>query len=302
MRRVLGILLVLTALSAVPGSALARDGAGSTAAATTPSAVVVAAGDIACPPGYPVTSSQCRQAATAKIAIAQNPVRVLGLGDLQYQKGGYSDFVNSYAKSWGKLKSVTYPIPGNHEYMTSGAAGYYRYFQYRQPGAPGYYRRVVNGWQLYMLNSNCTAIDCAAQRTWLEKQLTAHPSRCALIATHHPRFSSGGEHGSQTFVKPFWTIAYRHHVDIALAGHDHDYERFAPMNPSGQLSSTGIQEFVSGAGGRSHYGKGATVPGSQRFINTAFGVLKLTLLPTSYRWSFIDTAGKVRDSGSASCR
>lgn len=263
---------------------------------------VVAVGDIACPAGWPTTRRQCRQAATARAAIRLQPARVLALGDLQYQKGRYRAFRRSYHKSWGKLRSITWPVPGNHEYYTTGARGYYRYFQDRQPGPPGWYRRSLNGWQLYFLNSNCRKVDCSAQRAWLEEEMAAHPSTCSLIAMHAPRFSSGGEHGSARGMKKFWTVAYAHHADIALAGHDHNYERFSPMSPTGVVEpSRGIQGFVSGAGGKSLYAKGTTVAGSQRFISR-FGVLELTLRPGSYAWRFLSPKLRVRDSGSALCR
>jgi hypothetical protein len=63
----------------------------------------------------------------------------------------------------------------------------------------------------------------------------------------------------------------------------------------------GITEFVSGGGGRSLYAKGRTVPGSQ-FFKSRFGVLELTLRPSSYSYRFHDTALSVRDSGTGTCR
>ncbi|MCX6396849.1 MAG: metallophosphoesterase [Propionibacteriales bacterium] len=288
-------------LFAVPTSAATPAPVVAPRTAAVPSVTVVAAGDIACAPGATVTATTCRQASTARLAASLKPNRVIALGDLQYPNGSYSDFLNSYAKSWGALKSITMPVAGNHEYQTPGAAGYYRYFKDRSPGAKGYYRRVINGWQIFVLNSNCDKISCADQRTWLASAMAANPSKCSLIASHHPRFSSGGEHGSSTFMKPFWQIAARYGVDVALSGHDHDYERFALLNPSGQRSSTGIRQFVSGAGGRSHYAKGTTVPGSEKFLSTPFGVLKLTLRPAGYSWQFVGTNGRVLDSGTSAC-
>jgi hypothetical protein len=311
MRRALGCLVVgVVVLSGCGdgGSAIHANGDAALAKArlaalTGPAVTVVAVGDIACPAGRSATAKTCRQGATAKAAAALSPQRVIALGDEQYQKGSYYGFTHSYAKSWGRLRSITYPVVGNHEYYTTGARGYFRYFRYRQPGSPGWYRRSLNGWQLYFLNSNCGKVNCAAERAWLERAMTAHPSTCSLIAMHHPRFSSGGEHGSSLAMKPFWQIAYRHHADIALAGHDHDYERFSPMSPDGVVEPTrGIQEFVSGAGGKSLYPKGTIVAGSRVFLNTTFGVLKLRLTPTGYGWQFRDINLHVRDSGSASCR
>ncbi len=301
MRQLLGFVALALVLTGC-GSGGEASGSEPVRPAAVPVAVIVAAGDIACRPGAAVTSTTCRQAATARLTAQLRPARVLALGDLQYPAASYQHLLGSYAKSWGQFRSITYPAAGNHEYDTPGAAGYYRYFKYRQPGAPGYYRRSLNGWQIYLLNSNCDKINCATQRAWLDRQLTAHPSRCSIIVSHHPRFSSGSEHGNSAFMRSFWAIAYRHHVDVALSGHDHNYERFAPMTPAGAVSNVGIRQFVSGVGGKSFYAKGATVPGSQRFIAGSFGVLKMALRPSSYSWQFIDIAGNVRDSGTSLCQ
>ena len=269
-------------------------------AATSPTAKVVAVGDIACPPGAPVTRRTCRQAATARAAAALQPERVLALGDLQYQTGRYRAFKRSYDKSWGNLRSITWPMPGNHEYETTGARGYYRYFAAEQPGAPGWYRRELNGWQLFFLNSNCTKVDCVAERAWLAQEMAAHPSACSLIAFHHPRFSSG-EHGSNRNMRHFWQIADAHGADLALSGHDHDYERFVPMDSTGAPDPNGIQQFVSGGGGRSLYPRESFATGSQIYLKR-FGVLELDLGAGDYSWKFRTPRLRVRDSGSATCR
>jgi hypothetical protein len=261
---------------------------------------VVAVGDVACPPGAPVTRRTCRQGATARAAVALQPERVLALGDLQYQTGRYRAFKRSYDRSWGQLRSITWPVPGNHEYETAGARGYYRYFAAQQPGAPGWYRRELNGWQLFFLNSNCTKVDCVAERAWLAQEMAAHASSCSLIAFHHPRFSSG-EHGSNRAMRHFWQIADAHGADLALSGHDHDYERFVPMDSAGAPDPNGIQQFVSGGGGRSLYPRESSAPGSQIFLKR-FGVLELELGAGDYSWKFRTPRLRVRDSGSATCR
>jgi hypothetical protein len=302
MRRLGALLAVLAlAVTACGGGASVRPKAPERAAlASAGVAIVVAAGDIACPPGKAVTRTQCRQGATANLVRSLKPQRVIALGDLQYEKGSYADFLGSYAKTWGTFRSITTPVVGNHEYYTAGAKGYYRYWA-GQTSAPGYYRTTINGWQVYVLNTNCDRIDCAAERTWLAAQLRAHPSACAMIVGHHPRFSSGGEHGSSRMMIPFWRIAQAYKVDVALSGHDHDYERFAPKLPGGKVSATGIRQFVAGLGGKSLYPKGTTVSGSKFFLNRTFGVLRLRLTPTSYAWQFRDLAGRIRDSGSTAC-
>ncbi len=212
---------------------------------------VVAVGDIACEPGGTVAPRTCQQAATALLAQGYNAKYVLGLGDLQYLSGSLSEFLASYDKSWGALKSITRPIPGNHEYRTPAASGYFTYFENQQPGGAGYYAFDIGNWRIYALNSNCEQIDCAKQLRWLNSNMAAHPRRCSAIMLHHPRFASSGANSGTAAVQPFWEAAYQHRTDIALAGHAHIYERFRRMTPSGRPSRTGILSFVSGAGGKS---------------------------------------------------
>lgn len=301
MTRALGLIAALVLLAGCGASPTETARLANEAApAATTSAVIVAVGDIACPPGKPVTRTTCRQAATARAAAAIKPARVIPLGDLQYETGNYNAYLGSYAKSWGRFRPITWPVIGNHEYRTPGARGTYRYLA-GLITAPGWYRKEINGWQVYLLNSNCDQVDCAAERNWLRNQLITHPSRCALIAMHHPRFSSGFEHGSNPSMRGFWRIARSYGVDVALAGHDHDYERFALLDEDGRRDPKGIHGFVVGTGGKSLYAKGTTAPGSQRFISR-FGVLKMTLRTYGYSWQFRDTALNVRDSGTSACR
>ena len=275
-----------------------RPQAGLARGATAP-VKLVAVGDIACPPGATPTATTCRQADTADLARSLHPDRVLALGDLQYDSGTYYQFTHSYDLSWGSLKAITEPLLGNHEYRTVDARGYYRYLGGQEPG---YYAWNAGSWRIYNLNSNCAEISCRRELTWLENDLDDHPRRCSIIASHHPRFSSGFEHGNTLAMKPFWQVAYRHHVDLALAGHDHDYERFARKDPAGNLEpNRGIQSFVSGAGGKSLYRLGTRRPGSVYFNGRQPGVLTLVLDDRKWTWKYRTVDGIVRDSGSRSC-
>ena len=296
--------LVLTGCaSEAPAPTASRDDTVYQVASGSSPLRVVAVGDIACPADEPVTAITCQQGATAALARRLSPKLVLALGDLQYPGGALSDFTSGYDTSWGALKDVTRPAPGNHEYVDRGAAGYYSYFKGRQPGAPGYYRVSASGWNIYLLNSNCAKISCAAEAAWLNRQMAAHRSRCSLVTMHHPRYSSGSEHGSTTTVKQLWRVAYRHRNDVVLAGHDHDYERFQPMDAANHVRRRrGMVSFVVGTGGRSLYHLGTRKRGSAYFQNRAFGVLALDLKPGSYTWSYRATSGAQLDGGSRRCR
>ncbi len=263
---------------------------------------VVAVGDVACPPGSRVTAGECRQADTAALAGQIDPDAVIALGDLQYQSGALTDFRNSYDKSWGALKPITFPVPGNHEYRTSGASGYYGYFADRPTGKRGYYSRMLGDWRAYMLNSNCSKINCAAQRRWLRRSLTNRPAACTLFAMHHPRFSSG-EHGSQVAMKPFVKIGFNHRVDLVLSGHDHHYERFRRSSPGGaNAPAKGFFQFVAGAGGKSHYEADPPIRGSLARNDSDFGVLDLTLRKGEFSFAFRTIDGATSDQGVRYCK
>ncbi|MBD1862313.1 MULTISPECIES: metallophosphoesterase [Trichocoleus] len=284
---------------------------GTRAPGTAPA--IAAAGDIACDPDSPKfnggrgTATACRMQATAQLLLNEGLTAVLPLGDLQYEVGSAEAFQKSYAPSWGRLKSITRPVVGNHEYEEPGAASYYRYFG-AAAGSPqrGYYSYDIGQWHLIALNSNCSEVGgCgigSPQERWLKADLAAHPRKCTLAYWHHPRFSSG-HHGNNSDTQAFWQALAAAGADVVLAGHDHHYERFAPQTPQGKLDpDRGIRQFVVGTGGKNHYELGEIQPHSQVRNADTYGVLKLTLHPTRYDWRFISEAGKsFSDSGNSPC-
>jgi len=259
---------------------------------------VVAVGDIACAIDQRVSTTTCRHHDTARLARAYRPSHVLALGDLQYRAGTLQEFRSSYRRSWGPLKRRTRPVPGNHEYRSRGAAGYYAYFRRQRP--PGYYAFDVGSWRVYALNSNCADIDCRREVRWMRQDLRANPRTCSAIMMHHPRYSSA--EGQKASMRRFWRAAYRHGVDIALAGHDHHYERFRRMNAHHRSARDGIESFVVGTGGKDLIPLKRKRRGSVARVDWAFGVLALRLGGDSYAWGFTTTQGRVVDSGVRSCR
>lgn len=259
---------------------------------------VVTVGDIVCASDMQVTDTECQQQATADLASSLDPDAVVALGDLQYESGELEEFERNWAPGWGRFDDIIAPVPGNHEYQTDGADGYLRYFQ-----TGPYYVREIGAWRFYLLDSNCDQVDCAQEAAWLTSDLAANPTSCAAIAMHHPRWSSSVEHGSQEQVDPLWSAAVEGGVDLSLAGHDHDYERFAPIDAAGNVtdSGSGTTHFVVGTGGRSLYEIGDPEMGSQFAIDEAFGVLELSLAPTSFDWRFVDVDGQTLDAGAQEC-
>lgn len=261
---------------------------------TRPSeAVVLAAGDIAA----------CGSGGDERTAtlLDSNRGTVLALGDLAYDSGTLEEFQACFGPSWGRHKRRIRPAPGNHEY-NSDASGYFGYFgRAAGPAGRGYYSFELGSWHIVSLNSERDTDAGGAQVRWLRADLARTRARCVLAFWHRPRWSSG-EYADDARVAPLWNALYDARADIVLSGHDHNYQRYPPMNKRGAIArARGIRSFVVGTGGRDRYGLRAD---SRRRAATdsTWGVLRLTLRPAGYRWRFVPVAGgSYRDSGSGTC-
>jgi acid phosphatase type 7 len=277
-----------------------------------PPAMVMAAGDIACGPNDPSfnngdgTAARCRQRATARQLVAAAPAAVLPLGDTQYEQGERTNYELAYRPSWGVMDAVAHPVPGNHEYETPGAAGYFAYFGARAgPPDRGYYSFDVGSWHLIALNSNCEQVPCgkgSPQEAWLRADLAAHPSRCTLAYWHAARFASG-QASDAPETAAFWEDLYAAGADVVLGAHNHHYERFAPQTPAAVADpQAGIRQFVVGTGGASlHPLVGAVRPNSEVRIVDTFGILSLALHADRYEWRFLAESGATLDAGASAC-
>jgi Calcineurin-like phosphoesterase len=273
---------------------------------------IAAAGDVACDPANTSfhagqgSGLECRQAATSDLLVGQGYAAVLVLGDVQYEEGTAAAFSASYDPTWGRVKSITAPAPGNHEYGTPGAAGYFRYFgTAASDPATGYYSFDLGGWHLIALNSNCSQVGgCGAgssQERWLRRDLAGSTARCTLAYWHHPHFSSG-MHGGSAEYEAFWHALYDAGAEVVLVGHDHDYERFAPQTPTGEAElERGIREFVVGTGGRSLRSFPGVEENSEAHDDTSLGILEMTLGRGAYAWRFRPAVGTFTDRGSFGC-
>jgi hypothetical protein len=281
--------------------------------ADPPIALVAAAGDIACDPADPNyndgngTAAACRMLDTSNLLLGGGYDAVLLLGDNQYSDGSLVQYRTSFDPTWGRLRPVLRPTPGNHEYQTPGAAGYFDYFGAAAGNrAQGWYSYDLGTWHVVVLNSNCDSVGgCgpgSTQLRWLADDLAAHPHACTLAYWHHPRFSSG-PHGDDSTYDAFWRTLYDAGADVVLAGHDHDYERFAPQNPSGQSDPDhGIREFVVGTGGRETRPFAGVRPNSEARDDRDLGVLRLRLRADGYDWEFLPVPGATfTDRGSDGC-
>ena len=255
------------------------------------SVVLVGAGDIS-------VCSRTQDELTAQL-LDNISGTVFTTGDNAYVDGTYAEYLNCYDPTWGRHKSRTKPSPGNHDYLTTGAAGYFQYFN----NIPSYYAYDLGAWRIYALNSEINVSLSSPQVAWLANDLAANPRQCVLAYWHKPRWSSGANHGDNMSMQAIWQMLYDAGAELVINGHEHQYERFAEMNASGAAVSQGLREIVAGTGGAVLYPFGAPKSASQVRNNTTYGVLKLTLRPNGYDWQFVPIAGSTfTDSGSDDCR
>jgi acid phosphatase type 7 len=253
--------------------------------------ILVGAGDIA-------TCDREEDELTAQL-LDEIPGTVFTLGDNAYVDGSYSEYLNCYEPSWGRHKSRTKPIAGNHEYNTTGAAGYFQYFS----NVPSYYAYDLGSWRIYALNSEIDVSLSSPQVQWLVEDLAANPRQCVLAYWHKPRWSSGTNNGSEQSLQSLWQMMYDAGAELVINGHEHNYERFAEMDGAGVEVSEGLREIVVGTGGAGLYDFGTPLATSEVRDSSSFGVLKLTLHATGYDWEFVPAANSTfTDSGSGNCR
>jgi hypothetical protein len=224
-------------------------------------------------------------------------------GDLAYYQGTAEQFRDCYGPTWGRHRDRTRPVPGNHEYESPGAAPYFAYFG-AKAGTPGegYYSYRAGTWLVLAINSMLPLDAGSPQYEWARGELLANRSTpCTFAYWHHP-FVSSSRSGPSHAVEPLVHLLYEEGADVVVAGHDHDYERFAPLDAQGRPDAArGIRHFVVGTGGATLYDFGPPRPGSE-VRHSGWGVIKFTLAPNGYDWEFVPVAGEsFRDAGAGVC-
>jgi len=263
---------------------------------TTGSARLVGAGDIA--------SKGSADIATGDLIEARPDARVFTAGDNAYPDGRASDFTTKYEPAWGLFKARTMPSPGNHEYRTAGASGYFDYFS-ATPAAPvpntpenpgltpgqGYYSYDLGSWHILSLNSNISMAIGSSQYEFVQDDLTTNGALCELAYWHHP-IASSGQHGNQAVARPIFELFDTQGGDLVLNGHDHNYEAFKKINYLGEESESGVRQIIVGTGGTGLRGQGFVQPGSEERNFNTHGIVDINLSPTGYSGQFVPVPGK----------
>jgi calcineurin-like phosphoesterase family protein len=222
--------------------------------------------------------------AVVRMIEAAKPDRLLYLGDV-YENGTAEEFRSNYDAVFGALADRTWPTPGNHEWPDR-ETGYLPYWHGIEP----WFAKRAGGWEILSLNSEAPHDAGSPQLDWLQQQLARRDTTCRLAYWHRPRFSDG-LHGDQPDMDPVWS-ALKGHAAIVVNGHDHDMQRFKPID--------GITEYVSGAGGADRYP--VQIDDRLAFSNDSdFGALRIDLRPGHASLAFLSAEGDVLDRSTVGC-
>jgi hypothetical protein len=242
-------------------------------------------------------------AAVTNLIGSWRPNLFIYLGDV-YREGTATEYINWYAPEeyFGRFRSITLPTLGDHEYTKRVAPGYFWYWR----GAPHFYSVDAAGWHIVSLDSTTQFNQVQPETTqyeWLKQDLDAHPAACTLVFYHHPAFTVGPESPSSGRIVPLWQVLAARGVDLVLNGHDHDYQRFQPLDAGGNPAKAGSTEFVVGSGG---HGIRAFVRQDTRLVRgadtaRAIGALRLTLNPNGAGFEYVTMKGTLLDYGAVPC-
>lgn len=226
---------------------------------------------------------------------------ILLAGDLAYPNGTLDEFRRCFDPDFGRFGLRLKAAPGNHDYATPGADGYFTYFGERAgPDRRGYHAFRAASWKVLMLNSLAPIGRGSAQFEWVRQQLQQDPTRCALAVVHHA-FDSSGPNGPNAWLRDIWELMYSLGADVVVNGHDHLYERLAPKDASLRSDpAKGIRQFTAGTGGATLYNQARTAANSEVVIKS-HGVLRLKLDPALYEWEFLGVNGTAMDRGLTVC-
>jgi hypothetical protein len=210
---------------------------------------------------------------------------VLMMGDNMYGGEKPADFKNKFEDVYRPIMNQNvkfYAALGNHDEPAQ------RFYEFFNMEGKEYYRFTRGNVAFYALNSNYMD---KKQVKWLEDELAKDTTEWKIAFFHHPPYSSGGKHGSDTqlrqVVEP---IFVKYGMNVVLTGHDHFYERVKPQK--------GIYYFVSGAGGKLRAGDVKdNSPLTEKYFDRDMSFMLAEISNNQMFFQVISRTGQTVDSG-----
>ena len=265
-------------------------------------------------PGHPFTvaavgdgaGGEASETDVTNLMNGWNPNLMLYLGDV-YENGSITEFYNWYRPEsqagtfYGRFRSITDPIVGNHEYnqfRDGTAPGYFDYWD----NIPHYYSFNTHGWHVIALDSTGffgQTTQSSGQYQWLQSDLNADTQPCTLAMWHEPLYNIGVE-GSQTTMSAIWSLLASHGVDLVINGHDHTYQRWQSLDGAGNPDPNGITELIDGTGGHAIADFVTDDPRVAARANQ-YGAMRLQFNQAGAGLQFFTSGGQMLDSSSVQC-
>jgi len=162
---------------------------------------------------------------------------MLFLGDIAYESGTAYQLENKFFAVYRDFMRYVpvYPAIGNHERRTRQGRPYFEAFVLPEPE-----RYYSFDWGDVHFVAIDTTERNAKQLNWLDEDLAKNKLPWVIVYGHHPMYTNGLRGPQMWIRRAFAQILTRHKVDLVLAGHEHQYERF---------KVGGVNYIVSGGGG-----------------------------------------------------
>jgi calcineurin-like phosphoesterase family protein len=162
---------------------------------------------------------------------------VIMLGDNMYGSQRPQDFVTKFELPYKALLDAGvkfYAALGNHDNQEN------RFYKPWNMNGERYYTYSKKNVRFFVLDSDY--LD-RKQLDWIDNELRKSDDEWKVVYFHHPLYSSGGRHGSETDLRVILEPLFiKYGVNAVFSGHDHIYERLKPQND--------IYYFVSGSAGQ----------------------------------------------------
>lgn len=223
---------------------------------------------------------------------------ILTTGDNNYPVGAwetidwnignfYHEYISPYKGDYGTgaQENRFYPTLGNHDWDTDNARPYLEYFSL--PGNERYYDVILGPVHVFALNSDWREPDgvgaSSKQAQWLRERLAVSTAPWKLVVYHAAAYSSGYQGSTDWMRWPFQEWG----ATVAIAGHDHDYER---------LEINGFPYFTNGLGGGAIYNFEQPLPGSQVRYNADYGAMLIVADEQRITFQFINRSSELIDT------